>query len=56
MNAEGKVSHLVGTVLDITERKLAEQQLQQTNQELARATTHKNEFLANMSHELRTPS
>ena len=55
VNAEGKVSHLVGTVLDITERKLAEQQLQQTNQELARATKHKNEFLANMSHELRTP-
>ena len=40
---------------DITERKQYETQLQQTNQELARATRLKDEFLANMSHELRTP-
>jgi signal transduction histidine kinase len=31
------------------------QELQQTNSELARATRMKDEFLANMSHELRTP-
>jgi len=42
-------------VRDISDRKLAEAQLQQTNQELARATRLKDEFLANMSHELRTP-
>ncbi|MDY7022971.1 MAG: ATP-binding protein, partial [Cyanobacteriota bacterium] len=40
---------------DITERKQAEAQLKQTNEELARATRLKDEFLANMSHELRTP-
>ncbi len=47
---------------EIVERKLAQQQLTQTNQqlsisnyELARATRLKDEFLANMSHELRTP-
>jgi PAS domain S-box-containing protein len=47
---------------EITERKLTQQQLTQTNQqlsisnhELARATRLKDEFLANMSHELRTP-
>ena len=42
-------------VRDISDRKQAESQLQQTNQELARATRLKDEFLANMSHELRTP-
>ncbi|NMF57864.1 GAF domain-containing protein [Pseudanabaena yagii] len=47
---------------EIVERKLAQQQLTETNQqlsisnhELARATRLKDEFLANMSHELRTP-
>jgi PAS domain S-box-containing protein len=42
-------------VRDISDRKQAEEQLQRTNQELARATRLKDEFLANMSHELRTP-
>ncbi|HEY9646241.1 MAG TPA: PAS domain-containing protein, partial [Chroococcidiopsis sp.] len=42
-------------VRDISDRKQAEAQLQQTNAELARATRLKDEFLANMSHELRTP-
>nr|WP_254031972.1 PAS domain S-box protein [Planktothrix agardhii] len=40
---------------EIAERKQAEQQLTETNQQLARATRLKDEFLANMSHELRTP-
>jgi len=42
-------------VTDISDRKQVERALQQTNQELARATRMKDEFLANMSHELRTP-
>jgi PAS domain S-box-containing protein len=42
-------------IRDISDRKQAEAQLQQTNQELSRATRLKDEFLANMSHELRTP-
>ncbi|MGI0491128.1 PAS domain S-box protein [Alkalinema pantanalense CENA528] len=40
---------------DISERKQAEAQLRNTNEELLRATRLKDEFLANMSHELRTP-
>lgn len=48
-------SSCVCVVVDITDRKQYEAQLQQTNLELARATRMKDEFLANMSHELRTP-
>lgn len=61
-SAEGHLVRLVGTILDITDRKQSEaqlrrtnEQLAQTNMELARATRLKDEFLANMSHELRTP-
>ncbi|MBE9222790.1 PAS domain S-box protein [Cyanobacterium stanieri LEGE 03274] len=37
------------------QKKLAEQQLFESNQQLIRANRLKDEFLANMSHELRTP-
>ncbi|MBD2525163.1 response regulator [Nostoc sp. FACHB-133] len=57
----GRTMNLV-RVTDISERKQAEAQLRQTNEqlantnvELARVTHLKDEFLANMSHELRTP-
>ncbi len=52
----------IGSWMNISDRKAAEAQLYQTNEqlaqtnaELARATRLKDEFLANMSHELRTP-
>jgi PAS domain S-box-containing protein len=51
----GTICRIVGTTFNISDRKQAESQLQQTNEELARATRLKDEFLANMSHELRTP-
>jgi len=46
---------LICVCRDISELKLAEAKLQQTNQELIRMTRLKDQFLANMSHELRTP-
>ncbi|MEO0355120.1 MAG: PAS domain S-box protein [Cyanobacteria bacterium P01_A01_bin.3] len=54
-NLKGEVIGVMGTNRDISARKYAEEQLQRTNEELARATRLKDEFLANMSHELRTP-
>jgi PAS domain S-box-containing protein len=58
-----------GIISDVTERKLAEEALLETNRSLERATVRanqlaaqaeaanvaKSEFLANMSHEIRTP-
>ena len=46
---------LLVMIRDITERKVFERALQQTNVELEHASRMKSEFLANMSHELRTP-
>ncbi len=54
-NFNGETIGVMGMYQDISDRKQAELELQQTNQELARATRLKDEFLANMSHELRTP-
>jgi PAS domain S-box-containing protein len=47
-NAEGRAVRLVGNVVDITERKRAEEAL-------AEANRRKDEFLAMLAHELRNP-
>ena len=52
---EGNLIGYVGLLLDITERRLAEEQLQQSKAEAEAANRLKDEFLANLSHELRTP-
>ncbi|MBP1636553.1 MAG: arcB 2, partial [Acidobacteria bacterium] len=46
---------LVGTVMDITARRLAEEELRQVNARLAEADRRKDEFIAILSHELRNP-
>lgn len=52
---DGRPAHMVGITFDITERKHAEQALQQAEAQLREHGQRKDEFLAILAHELRNP-
>jgi len=55
VNEAGELVQLVGTVLDITERKHAEEKLLQTSAQLAASNRELEAFAYSVSHDLRAP-
>ncbi|HEY5929932.1 MAG TPA: CHASE3 domain-containing protein, partial [Burkholderiales bacterium] len=54
-NAWGEPTRMAGSVTDVTDRKILEEQVRQRVDQLAEGDRRKDEFLATLAHELRNP-
>jgi PAS domain S-box-containing protein len=54
-DASGQCIRIIGTAVDITQRKLSEEALRASEERLRQADRRKDEFLAMLAHELRNP-
>lgn len=55
LSSDGKPKYLLGISEDITERRQAERDLKQANEELTKLNANKDKFLSIMAHDLRAP-
>jgi PAS domain S-box-containing protein len=53
--AQGRAVRVVGSVIDISDRQQAREELERAHREVQAASEAKDRFLATLSHELRTP-
>jgi PAS domain S-box-containing protein len=51
----GEIEIIVGSIIDVNERRLAEEQIREQNELLAKANTELDRFVYSVSHDLRAP-